>query len=65
MSNALKVAEIQSGTRIDGVMLLSTSERRQDRNGNDYWQGELKGADRQSVVARFFRPPESAFELEP
>lgn len=65
MSNALKVSEIQSGTRIDGVMLLSASERRQDRNGNDYWQGELKGADRQSVVARFFRPPESTFELEP
>ena len=65
MSNALKVGEIQSGTRIDGVMLLSSSERRQDRNGNDYWQGELKGVDRQSVVARFFRPPESAFAIEP
>ena len=65
MSTALKVSEIQSGTRVDGVLLLSTSERRQDKNGNDYWQGELKGTDRKSIVARFFRPPESAFALEP
>ncbi len=65
MSTALKVSQIRSGTRIDGVLLLSTSERRSDRNGNDYWQGELKGVDRQSVVARYFRPPESIFELEP
>ena len=65
MSTALKVSEIQTGTRIEGVMLLGSSERRQDRNGNDYWQGELKGVDRQSIVARFFRPPESAFALEP
>ena len=65
MSNALKVSEIQSGTRIDGVMLLSTSERRQDKNGNDYWQGELKDVDQKRIVARFFRPPESVFELEP
>ena len=44
-------------------MLLVGSERRQDRNGNPYWQGELKGTDQLSIVARFFRPPEAAFEL--
>ena len=64
MSTALKISQIQSGTRIDGVLLLGPYERRRDRNGNDFWQGELKGVDRQIIVARFFRPPESAFELE-